>query len=88
MRFINSKELPSDYKTFAYDGCHKIYLCANEEAEAKMEGYGYQILPITQLPAAWRGSCSLRFIEDAETLKVWVPQFKGARFKGFGKKAA
>lgn len=88
LRFINGRELPSDYQTFAFDGCHKIYLCANDEAEVMMEGYGYQILPISQLPTAWKNSCSLRFIQDAETFEDWVPQFKGARFKGFGKKAA
>ena len=86
MRFINGQELPDDYQTFAYDGCHKIYLCANEEAEIAKENNGYCILPIKELPEVWRNSCSLRFIQDAETYKDWVPQFKGARFKGFGQR--
>jgi len=59
---VNGQTIEGD--KFAYDGCHKIYVLAddNDLREAIEEGYESNILPIELLPDIWERSCELRFI--------------------------
>ena len=69
---------------FAWDGCHKIYLITTPEQQAEAARYNYDILDTTELPRAWKESCSLRFIEfwDVENIKYpIIPQCTDARIK-------
>lgn len=51
---------------FAWDGCHKIYLCQNMGDIQQMLAYGYDIYPIEQLRTVWKNSCPLRFIHPVD----------------------
>ncbi len=60
---------------FAFDGCHKIYICeSTSESEEAMQS-GYTILPIDQLESAYERSCALRFISNWRLDKTFVEQF-------------
>jgi hypothetical protein len=63
--------------SFAYDGCHKIYLLEqiDEVEEAK---FGYNILPISSLKRAYEDSCALRFISSWSLAKKFSEQFEEA----------
>ena len=50
---------------FAYDGCHKIYVCENIQDVYTMLALGYDLYPIEELKTAWQNSCPLRFIHPA-----------------------
>ena len=66
--------------TFAYDGCHKIYICENTGDEIKMKDLGYSIYPIMELEHKFDISCSLRFISNTQLTKQYVEQFEKAVF--------
>lgn len=68
---------------FAWDGCHKIYLLDNGDADKNGKyGYmlskngeaGYKVLPVSELQRAWDQSCPLRFINNWALDKNYVPQ--------------
>ena len=59
---INGLEVTA--QTFAFDGCHKIYLLENEAEEANARELGYNIYPIHELRQAYEDSCGLRFISN------------------------
>jgi hypothetical protein len=62
-------------KEFAFDGCHKIYICESaSESEEAMQS-GYVILPIDQLESTYERSCELRFISNWKLDKSFVEQF-------------
>lgn len=67
--------------TFAYEGCHKIYICECQCDEEEAIEYGYEILPIEMLEEIWESSCPLRFISNWALDKNYVPQCKNAKFK-------
>lgn len=67
-------------KSFAFDGCHKIYLCESSNDEQDAIGCGYNIYPISQLKDKFNDSCSLRFIYNWSLDKTFVPQFEDAVF--------
>lgn len=50
------------YEKFAYDGCYKIYVLANEVEEKEADDCGYMICPMSKIKDAYDGSCSLKFI--------------------------
>jgi hypothetical protein len=67
-------------KGIAFDGCHKIYICMDDEQVSQMRSYGYgdkdtylitatatpeQLLTVIQ--GWWDNSCGLRFIEAVST---------------------
>lgn len=60
----------------AYDGCHKIYVCEDEDDIKKMKEYGYNIYPMSDLKSIWENSCGLRFVENAKLTKSFVAQFE------------
>lgn len=76
---INGKEVTGT--AFAFDHCHKVYVCANEEEERDAERSGYTIYPIEEITEAWEGSCPLRFISCWSLDKDYVRQFEDAVFE-------
>jgi len=78
---VNGKEIIG--KSFFYDGCHKIYVIEDDEDVNHMKEIGWseeQIYPISYLPTAFYGSCSLRFIHNVKLTKTYVKQFEDAEF--------
>jgi hypothetical protein len=74
---INGKEIVA--KSFAYDGCHKIYLLDNEEEWEDALSNDYDIYPISKLKEKFERSCSLRFISPWNLDKPnYVNQFEPA----------
>lgn len=72
--------MPITASKFAFDGCHKIYLIETPEEEARLEGLGYNILPIKDLQETYEDSCSLRFISDSALTTEFARQFEDAVF--------
>lgn len=59
--FINGKS--TNATEFAYDGCHKIYLIEDDQAETMFKAEQWSIYPIADLENIWQRSCFLRFVE-------------------------
>lgn len=62
---------------FMWDSCHKFYLVRDASDRESMLEAGWSaedILPIDQLPAAWRQSCPLRFISSGDLAEQFVAQ--------------
>ena len=77
---INGKETQA--KSFAYDGCHKIYLLENEEEWEDALSNDYDVYPISMLQEKFYRSCSLRFISPWNLDKRnYVNQFEEAEFE-------
>jgi hypothetical protein len=77
---INKKEIVA--KSFAYDGCHKIYLLDNEEQWEDALANDYDVYPISKLQEKFESSCSLRFISPWDLSKRnYVNQFEDAVFE-------
>ena len=68
-------------KSFAYDGCHKIYICESDSDVKVAEEVGYEIKPISELEETYKESCSLRFISNWLLNKKYVNQFEDAIFE-------
>jgi uncharacterized ParB-like nuclease family protein len=75
---INGQKTPA--KAFAFDGCHKIYLCDRSEDEKAAVEAGYEVHPISELPAVYDCSCGLRFVSNWALDKDYVAQFEDAVF--------
>ena len=75
---INDQKITA--KTFAYDGCHKIYLLENDEQVCEAKALGYNTLPIAEIEQAYEDSCGLRFIQYWSLDRECVPQFEDAKF--------
>lgn len=69
----------SDSKV-AYDGCHKIYICEDEEDVNKAIEIGYEIHDISELEKLYNISCQLVFISNWKLSIQYVPQFSEAEF--------
>lgn len=67
--------------SFAYEGCHKIYICETMDDVADAQGYGYVILPLTELKATFDNACDLRFIRNWRLDVSYVGQGESARFE-------
>ena len=80
-RYINGKQCKGE--SFAFDGCHKIYVVEGKDDEKKMRKLGYEILPISELPWMWATSCPLRFIYSANLERQFAHQGETAVFDGF-----
>ena len=80
MAGVSVNGIPLTGQTFAYDGCHKIYVCESPSDEAEASSYGYSILPIERLEETYQGSCGLEFIENWSLTKSFVRQGEEARF--------
>ncbi len=66
---------------FAFDGCHKIYIVANEAESNEAKEMGYQIYPLNRLPGVWRDTCPLRFISSWDLTTYYVKQDEQAEFE-------
>lgn len=71
--------LTSDSKV-AYDGCHKIYICEDEEDVKEAIEIGYEIHEISELEKLYNISCQLVFISNWKLSIQYVPQFSEAEF--------
>lgn len=70
------KQAVEEYKEFAYDGCHKIYIIENEEEKQKAQELKYAIIPIEELENVYYSSCPLRFVDFWNLDKPGlIPQF-------------
>jgi hypothetical protein len=68
--------------SFAYDGCHKIYILECEKDKEAAKELEYKILPIAELFDTYECSCSLKFISNWQLNKGYVRQFKKPTFRG------
>jgi len=59
---INGTSVVAD--TFAFDGCHKIYVCESADDESEAEAAGYSLLPVERLAETFEQSCPLRFVSN------------------------
>lgn len=82
MMKLNEHDI-SDIQYFAFDTCHKIYLCESESEIADAKNSGYEIFPIAELPRCYEESCSLRFISNWSLSTQYVSQFEDADFEEF-----
>ena len=76
---INGKKVIGNQ--FAYDDCHKIYICESDFEAERLKKIGYKLYPIEKLKTAYHNSCDLRFIRNAKLDKIYVGQFETAIFK-------
>lgn len=80
---INGKIVPTCVKNFAFDGCHKIYLCKSSEEEQEAVANGYELFPIDRLPSVYASGCRLRFISTWDLAESFVDQSEDAKFSEF-----
>lgn len=64
----------------AFDGCHKIYICENDEGLEEAKEYGYKIHELNELENLFNKSCMLKFIYNWSLTKYYVCQFEDAKF--------
>lgn len=66
LKYINGTDV-SHCKGFVFDGCHKIYVCENEEQYKDMQKFEYNILhPMETLEKTFDDTCPMRFISFAD----------------------
>ena len=75
---VNGIEIMGD--CFAYDGCHKIYICESLNDIRDAMEKGYEVHDIEELPAYWEKSCPLRFINSWDLTTIYVDQCEKAKF--------
>ena len=77
---INGIEVETEVNSFAYDGCHKIYILKDytELSEAQQEGY--TIYHISDLESIYNRSCPLKFINSWDLEITYAPQCEEAIF--------
>ncbi len=75
---VNGKEIKGI--GFAFDGCHKIYVVANEEERWQAKIAGYEMHDLHDLPKIWYMGCPLRFISTWSLTDYYVHQGEQATF--------
>ena len=70
---------------FAFDTCHKIYVCETKADRKAAEDIGYEIHPIKSIKSVFDKSCPLRFISNWGLTKDYVRQSEDAAFEEEGK---
>ena len=76
---VNGIEINGHY--FAYDGCHKIYICETPNDIRDAMENGYEVHNIEELPEYWEKSCPLRFINSWDLEVTYVEQCEKAKFE-------
>lgn len=76
---VNGKEIKGN--KFAYDGCHKIYICEDKEDIKEAVELSYGIFDIRQIEEIYEDSCPLRFISNWKLDKNYIEQFSQAKFE-------
>jgi len=66
---------------FAFDTCHKIYVCETKDDREAAEDAGYEIYPVEAIETAYDGSCPLRFVSNWGLTKHYVRQSEHAVFE-------
>lgn len=66
---------------FAYDGCHKIYVCEDEEDVEEAKSYGYDIFDIDKMEDTYNNSCPLKFISNWKLTIAYAPQDEEGKFE-------
>ena len=79
---INGQEVVGE--SFAYDGCHKIYVIESIRDREDAKGSGYDIYPIKELKKKYNCSCGLQFISNWSLTKSYVNQLEDAEFEAWG----
>lgn len=64
----------------AFDGCHKIYICENDEDLAEAKEYGYKIHELDELKTLFEKSYPLKFIYNWSLTEYYVGQGEDAKF--------
>lgn len=67
-------------KFFAFDNCHKIYICESDKDVDDALITGYEVYPIRQIKNAYENSCPLKFISNWALDKYYVSQCENAKF--------
>ena len=75
---INRKTVKGNF--FAFDKCHKIYICENKNDLSEAKKIGYTIFNISELEEIYNHSCPLKFISNWKLSKHYVEQFQPAKF--------
>lgn len=75
---INNKVVTAT--NFAFDNCHKIYICDSGSDEGEARDAGYSILPIADIQATYEKSCQLRFISNWQLTERYAAQCEDADF--------
>ena len=67
------KEAVDSAVSITWEGCHKIYICLDQESHEQQIAYGHQVIPVkdksealNQLYEWFDVSCGLRFINAIE----------------------
>ena len=76
---INGQEV--DGVEFAFDTCHKIYVCETKDDREAAEDAEYEIHPIQSIKSVFNNSCHLRFISNWGLTKNYVGQSEHAVFE-------
>lgn len=81
---INGKEVKVNETVantkFAYEWCHKIYICETPEEEKRMAELGYELIPLSEIEKVYSGSCDLKFISNSDLTTDYAEQCKEAIF--------
>lgn len=77
--YINGKQAKGN--CFAYDGCHKIYICEDNKDIRDSQELGYSIYSISLIKDCYDNSCDLRFISNWKLTTTYVGQFKQVNFE-------
>ena len=64
----------------AYDGCHKIYICENNEDIEEAKKAGHKIHELNELEDLFNKSCALVFIYNWNFTEFYVGQGESAKF--------
>ena len=80
---INGQEVEG--VEFAFDTCHKIYVCETKDDREAAEDAEYEIHPIQSIKSVFNNSCPLRFISNWGLTKNYVGQSEHAVFEEEGK---
>lgn len=75
---INGKTVIGN--TFAYDGCHKIYILEDTGDTKEAIKNGYKICLIETIEDVYNNSCHLKFIHNWKLDTTYAKQFEKAEF--------
>ena len=76
---INGVEIKAT--SFAYDGCHKIYLIESEAELREVLKTSYEVRSISELEETYLNSCGLEFISNWSLTKQYAEQCENAKFE-------
>lgn len=78
---LKINNITSNAIMFAYDGCHKIYLCHTGKEVMQAKRAGYELYDMSSIEECFDCSCSLRFISSWDLKTQYVAQFEDVHFE-------